>query len=424
MASFQSVTPPKPVARPEDRIKILVEKANDVSADDAIPIRRYWQSAKQLLRMANVYLDERDFEKCFILYMKLYIEKLPKHHEYKQADPIEKTSIKNTCTKIFPLAEEVKLKIKANYEQEYQTYLNQKKEYDEMVKNLQIIQKQKLENKKKEQTDSFVANLQLELDKKKRELAENKAKSSLSEFRNVHDDNIKDGENLNDIVSGDDEDEDDESITNSSSSLISSPNLSTIEPINKPQIDRSKKPLLETLGTDQLSQMIVPFKAITDRFVALARANTNRNIETCAILAGQLSQNRFTITHLLVPKQSGTSDSCSATNEEELIIEQERLQLITVGWIHTHPTQRSFLSSVDLHTHAPYQKMLPEAIAIVVAPTSNEICIYSLTDHGLDYILQCRQTGFHPHPNELSLYGEASHIRIDNNLPIVVVDYR
>ena len=58
------------MARPEDRIKILVEKANDVSADDAIPIRRYWQSAKQLLRMANVYLDERDFEKCFILYMK------------------------------------------------------------------------------------------------------------------------------------------------------------------------------------------------------------------------------------------------------------------------------------------------------------------------------------------------------------------
>lgn len=148
-----------------------------------------------------------------------------------------------------------------------------------MVKNLQIKQKQKLEDKKKEQTDSFVANLQLELDKKKRELAENKAKSSLSEFRNVHDDNIKDGENLNDIVSGDDEDEDDESITNSSSSLISSPNLSTIEPINKPQIDRSKKPLLETLGTDQLSQMIVPFKAITDRFVALARANTSKMLK-------------------------------------------------------------------------------------------------------------------------------------------------
>jgi len=35
----------------------------------------------------------------------------------------------------------------------------------------------------------------------------------------------------------------------------------------------------------------------------------------------------------------------------------------------THPTQTAFMSSVDLHTHFPYQAMLPEAIAIVVAPS-------------------------------------------------------
>lgn len=61
---------PRLVARPEDRIKALVEKANDVTADDSIPIKRYWASAKQMLRMANVYLDEKNLEKCFILYMK------------------------------------------------------------------------------------------------------------------------------------------------------------------------------------------------------------------------------------------------------------------------------------------------------------------------------------------------------------------
>jgi len=38
----------------------------------------------------------------------------------------------------------------------------------------------------------------------------------------------------------------------------------------------------------------------------------------------------------------------------------------------THPTQTAFLSSVDQHTHWPYQKLLPEAIAIVCSPKFNE----------------------------------------------------
>lgn len=61
---------PRPVQKPEDRIKALVELANVVTADDAVPIKRYWLSGKQILRMANVYLDEKNLEKCFILYMK------------------------------------------------------------------------------------------------------------------------------------------------------------------------------------------------------------------------------------------------------------------------------------------------------------------------------------------------------------------
>lgn len=36
--------------------------------------------------------------------------------------------------------------------------------------------------------------------------------------------------------------------------------------------------------------------------------------------------------------------------------------------IHTHPTQSCFMSSLDLHTHASYQVMLAEAVAIVCAP--------------------------------------------------------
>ncbi|CAN0515532.1 unnamed protein product, partial [Ectocarpus sp. 8 AP-2014] len=47
-------------------------------------------------------------------------------------------------------------------------------------------------------------------------------------------------------------------------------------------------------------------------------------------------------------------------------------KLITLGWIHTHPKQDCFMSSVDLHTHCGYQLMLPEAVAVVYAPSDNK----------------------------------------------------
>ena len=34
---------------------------------------------------------------------------------------------------------------------------------------------------------------------------------------------------------------------------------------------------------------------------------------------------------------------------------QDRHSLLILGWIHTHPTQTVFMSSVDLHTHCSYQ---------------------------------------------------------------------
>lgn len=136
-----------------------------------------------------------------------------------------------------------------------------------------------------------------------------------------------------------------------------------------------------------------------------------------------MKQGCFTITHLLVPKQTGTSDSCTSINEEELALEQEKYNLITLGWIHTHPTQGSFLSSIDLHTHALYQKMLPEAIAMVVAISSKETSSFSLSEHGLEYILKCPETGFHPH-SEKNLYHTSDHLLIDNNLSINIIDLR
>ena len=40
------------------------------------------------------------------------------------------------------------------------------------------------------------------------------------------------------------------------------------------------------------------------------------------------------MTHLLIPEQSGTTDSCDIVNEESLVGFQDKHNLVTLGWIH------------------------------------------------------------------------------------------
>lgn len=88
----------------------------------------------------------------------------------------------------------------------------------------------------------------------------------------------------------------------------------------------------------------------------------------CGILCGTLINNALFITCLLIPEQECTSDTCETINEEAYVTYCIENDLLVLGWIHTHPTQTCFMSSRDLHTHAGYQTMMKESIAIVCAP--------------------------------------------------------
>jgi STAM-binding protein len=173
----------------------------------------------------------------------------------------------------------------------------------------------------------------------------------------------------------------------------------------------------------------VPVSMMSD-FLRLARANTQKNLETCGVLAGSLKNRVFHITTLIIPKQESTSDSCQTINEEEMFEVQDRLSLFPLGWIHTHPTQTCFMSSVDLHTHYAYQIMLPEAVAIVMAPTdtSSPHGIFHLSDPaGVSVIRNCQERGFHPHeePSDGSpIYEHCSHVYMNPKLKFDVVDLR
>ena len=168
------------------------------------------------------------------------------------------------------------------------------------------------------------------------------------------------------------------------------------------------------------------------QFLKIAQPNTARGIETCGILCGKMANNALFITCLLIPQQVGTSDSCETTEEVETFEYCSAEDLIQIGWIHTHPTQTCFMSSLDMHTHAGYQMMMDESIAIVCAPKFEPSWgIFRLTNPpGLPYIVGCRKGGaFHEHdlrPHEI--YREAKnppgHVFVVPGIDYKVADLR
>jgi STAM-binding protein len=174
---------------------------------------------------------------------------------------------------------------------------------------------------------------------------------------------------------------------------------------------------------------------IRTTFLRVAHKNTLANLETCAFLAGTLISNALFVSKVIVPAQTATTDTCEMTNESQLFdyVDSEA-DLMILGWIHTHPTQTCFMSSRDLHTHAGYQMMLAESVAIVCAPSKGDTShggdwgVYRLTDPpGKKTILECEQPGiFHPHDVD-NIYTDAlrpGHVVEAKGLEFELVDLR
>lgn len=205
--------------------------------------------------------------------------------------------------------------------------------------------------------------------------------------------------------------------------------IDTTDPTLNPSSHLVHKVESYTEGGIPLKTVFVPVE-IQSRFTSIAAPNTEKDLETCGILCGKLVNNAFFITDLVIPDQNSTPNTCQTSNEELLLQFVDDNDLFILGWIHTHPTQSCFLSSVDLHTQNGYQIMLPESIAIVVAPKSNpNFGIFRLSDpYGINLITNCARRGFHPH-SEDGLYDICSrtnggHVVVKRNLPLEVTDIR
>ncbi|XP_058491079.1 STAM-binding protein-like A [Solea solea] len=425
--------------QPEERVRLLTKKGSTVEVNDDVPLRRYFRSGMEMVRMAHIYTEEGNIEHAFLLYNRyitLFIEKLPKHRDYKTANvPEKKDTLKKLKDVAFPQAEILKKALLKRFEQEYAQYLAKKKAEEEVMVQEQSKQRaldaerervaqMQRRQREQEQFSAFEEMIRRqELEKERQRVLQEFAAPTgpsldmplLPGIQGPPPVSPTPPQSLGDLSSGTNQ-------YNHPHSTIGAPST------GPPSFDRSLKPgSMVSPGNnntmeDALRQLAIPAE-LCRGFLKLAEANTSRAVETCGILCGKLTRNAFTVTHVIVPKQSGGPDYCDTENEEELFLIQDQYDLITLGWIHTHPTQTAFLSSVDLHTHCSYQMMLPEAIAIVCSPKFNEIGYFRLTDRGTEEISTCKQKGFHPHSKDPPLFTHAGHVTITND-SVSVMDLR
>ena len=85
-----------------------------------------------------------------------------------------------------------------------------------------------------------------------------------------------------------------------------------------------------------LKECLIP-DDLSDRFLDSAKTNSKNNIETCGILLGKdTKDNKLIVTHLLIPSQTGTTNSCMATNPMQIFSEATKRGTKTSAWIRTH----------------------------------------------------------------------------------------
>ncbi|NWS72424.1 STALP protease, partial [Crotophaga sulcirostris] len=410
---------------PEERVRALSKLGSNITINEDITPRRYFRSGVEMERMASVYMEEGNLENAFVFYNKfitLFVEKLPSHRDYHQcAVPEKQVIIKKLKEVAFPRTDELKRDLLKKYNLEYQEYMqNENKSKTELLKKqehqkLIEAEKKRIAHMRQQQLESEQFQF-FEDQLKKQELArDQKIKESMVMSEQI------DGSMLS-CISVPENSSVSTALLENKERCATSACTGHSPPVNRILNPAATLSAVQTELAEALRGVILP-RDLCHKFLLLAESNTVRGIETCGILCGKLTHNEFTITHVIVPKQSAGPDYCDMENVEELFGIQDQYDLLTLGWIHTHPTQTAFLSSVDLHTHCSYQLMLPEAIAIVCSPKHNDTGIFRLTNAGMLEVSACKKKGFHPHTKDPRLFNPCTHV-VGKDVKIIVLDLR
>ncbi|XP_002989585.2 AMSH-like ubiquitin thioesterase 2 [Selaginella moellendorffii] len=419
----------------------IAESAPKLEVNQRLPLRHYYRIADNLLRQARIYRSEKNVLELYILLLRftsLVIDTIPAHNEYKRFSDSQKALLRQRVLEALAELESLKPLVKKALEAPFPVKRNASLEYNKYDPNpaknrWQTSPQTNWQNtwqgtaRPRDETLSRHSYFTLP----SRKPMEQPIKVTYPSYIDVSHIEIPSFDQNSFSVS-------------SSEPTALPPQYSLVNQLAPPPVPvpvqnvqclppttvADPRPGSPKVSNEKGPKHLYVSPTMMEEFLALARHNTQKNLETCGVLAGFLEKGMFSVTTLIIPKQEATSDSCQTVNEEELFEVQDKRNLFQLGWIHTHPTQTCFMSSIDLHTHYSYQVMLQEAIAIVMAPTDEErsFGIFRLSEPGgMEAIQQCDQRGFHPHDepaNGGSIYDHCSHVYMNPSLRFDIVDLR
>jgi len=422
---------------PGQRMKSLAEAASDFKVDNRIPIRRYFRSGQEMIKMAEVYRQEGNHEAAYVLYLKymtLFVEKLKTHRDYNQILPSDKKKAMSKVREAMSITENLKKALKVRFEDEHQVWLQ-----EEEVRRVERGRREAEERLRRQEIEAEIERdrqLAVRLDREEREgQSQPPQAASIPAQLSVQQPQYDPGRYSADTPTA------------------PPPLYSDVPPLysdlmgpSSPVYDRNTKPLPGPSPSSIITNATIPSMPdrslkpsasspaglrtvnvpgdLISKFLEVAKVNSDRNIETLGTLGGQLCNNKFRVTHLLIPKQQGQSDSCTMDGIEDVWDIHDKENIIFLGWIHTHPAYSVFLSSVDMHNQYEWQHMLPEAIATVCSIKDSVTGHLRLTEAGMAEIGDCSLTNFHPHSTRPPLWTETDHVVTEAEVRVILKDLR
>ncbi|CAG5111202.1 Oidioi.mRNA.OKI2018_I69.chr2.g5532.t1.cds [Oikopleura dioica] len=398
---------------PSDRVNELYENASksvEQTFEISAPIIRYFRTMETMNKYQKLFVDQRRFVEAYVLQIKigvLFLKHVKQHPEFltfKASNSSIVSNGRNQAKEALNLAEVTKSKL-------LDIFAKEKVAFDETQKRL-------------------AAEAEMERAKQEMWVLENERRALEQESSTIDTEGFIPKETSTPVDAADHnlppppyqaeqghpQVPDRSTKPRSSSTSTASSSVNSIVP--------GLKIIAPSANARSIHQKVTVPALLGPEFLKYAFVNSSQNIETIGMLFAKSLQGRFQITTCLLPKQKGTHDSCTTTNEEQIWeFQSQHPELIMLGWIHTHPDYQAFLSSVDMHNQYLYQSLLPEALALVVSPNYKEIGAFRLTETGLTVIGNCKEKGFHPHNKNPPLFEAAPNVEYLNS-PIEMVDLR
>ncbi|XP_040936357.1 AMSH-like ubiquitin thioesterase 1 isoform X3 [Gossypium hirsutum] len=448
-----------------ERINIAAS-AQRLDVDNRIPLRYYYRIADNILKQADIFRAEKNIIDLYIMLLRfsgLVSETIPFHRDYRASLQSQKVYLKNRLLNALNELEELKPAVQQKINELNRRYTNQSNSLQQSAVKNQSLTYYGMTKAVKPAAREFNSygpiaqqlSYSKPMEEQFRWILQQAIENKLPD-KSDHSNSEPEASSIESTVTVGNCENSQKSHVDEPCPMISfeesetapvhinvtrqpspPPVLAEVQDLVhaiSPQVKetdcRIDNPSTEALVPSESPLQLHISTTMMESFMKLAKSNTNRNLETCGVLAGSLKNRKFYVTALIIPKQESTSDSCQTTNEEEIFEVQDKRSLFPLGWIHTHPTQSCFMSSIDLHTHYSYQIMLPESVAIVMAPrdASRKHGIFRLTTPGgMSVIRQCQKRGFHPHiqpPDGGPLYSTCTDVYMNPNLNFDVIDLR